>query len=93
MNLIFAELINCSYGISIDITAAMQYGWKLGPMVCNTTGFLLTFCGKWLLFDFNYLLKFDESFDDRIEYVCIIYPSYLLGMVSIYTLAALAIQR
>ena len=57
MNLIFAELINCSYGISLDITAAMQYGWKLGPTVCNTTGFLLTFCGKWLLFNFIHMLK------------------------------------
>ena len=57
MNLIFAELINCSYGISLDITAAMQYGWKLGPTVCHTTGFLLTLCGKWILLDFNYKSK------------------------------------
>ena len=48
MNLIFAEMINCTYGVSIDISAALQHGWKLGRTVCNTTGFLLTFSGKFL---------------------------------------------
>ena len=47
MNLIFAEMINCTYGVSIDISAALQHGWKLGRTVCNTTGFLLTLSGKY----------------------------------------------
>ena len=46
MNLIFAELISSSYGISIDMTAALQHGWKLGRSMCNATGFLLTLSGK-----------------------------------------------
>ena len=47
MNLIFAEMINCTYGVSIDISAALQHGWKLGRTVCNTTGFLLTLSGEY----------------------------------------------
>ena len=47
INLIFAELISCSYGIPIDITAALQHGWKLGKEMCNTTGAILTLSGNY----------------------------------------------
>ena len=46
VNLIFAELISSAYGIPMDITAALQYGWKLGKGLCNATGVILTLSGK-----------------------------------------------
>ena len=45
VNLIFAELISSAYGIPMDITAALQYGWKLGRELCNATGVILTLSG------------------------------------------------
>ena len=89
MNLIFAEMINCTYGVSIDISAALQHGWKLGRTVCNTTGFLLTLSGKYnkiiIVFPKNKLLI--RNHIRKYMIVC------FLGMVSIYTLSALAIHR
>ena len=46
MNLILAELVSSAYGIPIDITAALQNGWKLGKSVCTATGAILTLSGK-----------------------------------------------
>ena len=45
VNLIFAELISSAYGVPMDITAALQYGWKLGKVLCNATGVILTLSG------------------------------------------------
>ena len=92
MNLIFAEMINCTYGVSIDISAALQHGWKLGRTVCNTTGFLLTLSGKYK----KQLLSFRKN-----EFYKLLIRNHIrkymivcfLGMVSIYTLSALAIHR
>ena len=87
MNLIFAEMINCTYGVSIDISAALQHGWKLGRTVCNTTGFLLTLSGKYnrIIIVFYKLLIRNHIYKHMIV--------SFLGMVSIYTLSALAIHR
>ena len=82
MNLIVAELINCSYGISLDITAAMQYGWKLGSTVCNTTGFLLTLCGNRLLLT---ILLFNLiNFDIKIYVYIFVFLYYFRNGLHIY---------
>ena len=51
MNLVFAETIIAVYGIPVDFTASLLQGWKMGKMLCYTTGFLLTFSGKfcWII--------------------------------------------
>ena len=70
MNLIFAELISSSYGIAVDITAAIQHGWKLGSTVCHTTGFLLTLSGKLFLEIFCSMLK--EGIRNYEDTLCIV---------------------
>ena len=45
MNMIIAELAIASYGLPVDFTASLSYGWKLGKGLCQTTGFILTTVG------------------------------------------------
>ena len=49
MNLMFADMIMSSYGIPININAALSYGWKMGKGMCYATGFILTLSGKHIL--------------------------------------------
>ena len=46
MNLIIAEFIIAGYGLPVDLTTSVLYGWKLGKNMCLITGFLLTLSGK-----------------------------------------------
>ena len=46
MNMIFAELIMAFYGIPVDFITSVLRGWKLGKVMCNATGFLLTLSGN-----------------------------------------------
>ena len=45
MNLVFAEMFIASYGLPIDFTASITFGWKLGRKLCLATGFILTSSG------------------------------------------------
>ena len=47
MNLIVAELIMALFGIPINFTASVMHGWKLGKMMCDIFGFILTLSGKY----------------------------------------------
>ena len=49
MNLIFADVVIAAYGIPVDFTAALNYGWKMGRDMCYSSGFLLTMCGNSIL--------------------------------------------
>ena len=88
MNLIFAEMINCTYGVSIDISAALQHGWKLGRTVCNTTGFLLTLSGKYnligsLSFRKNRLLLVNRSSVHKHMFVSFFRHGFNLHLIGI----------
>ena len=47
MNLIFAELIMAMFGVPVNFTASIMHGWKMGELMCNIFGFLLTLGGKY----------------------------------------------
>ena len=49
MNLIFADMVISSYGIPVDINAALSYGWKMGRSMCYASGFILTVSGNHIL--------------------------------------------
>ena len=77
MNLVFAEFIIAAYGLPIDFTASLYYGWKLGRKLCVATGFILISSGsKFTYFKTYIFLNSDFS-----------------GTVSILTLAVLSMQR
>ena len=46
MNMIFAEMIMALVGIPINFIASIQRGWKMGKIVCDVSGFLVTLEGK-----------------------------------------------
>ena len=46
MNLIFAELIMASFGVPVNFLASLQHGWKMGKLLCDIFGSLLTLEGK-----------------------------------------------
>ena len=46
MNLIIAELILAGYGVPVNFTNSLLYGWKLGKNMCLLHGFFLTLSGK-----------------------------------------------
>ena len=46
MNLILSELLVSLYGIPVDFMASLQEGWKMGQVMCQATGFILTTLGK-----------------------------------------------
>ncbi len=45
-NLSVNELMAAAVGVPIDFLASINYGWKMGPTVCNVTGFGHTLAGK-----------------------------------------------
>ena len=46
MNVVFVDLLICSYGIPVDIAASLSHGWKMGRTMCYASGFLLTAAGE-----------------------------------------------
>ena len=50
MNLIFAELIMASFGVPVNFVASLQHGWKMGKLLCDIFGSLLTLEGKARMF-------------------------------------------
>ena len=46
MNLIMSELLVSLYGIPVDFMASLQEGWKMGQVMCQATGFILTTLGN-----------------------------------------------
>ena len=53
MNLIFAELIMASFGVPVNFVASLQHGWKMGKLLCDVFGALLTLEGKVRMFIMN----------------------------------------
>ena len=46
MNLITSELLVSVFGIPVDLVAALQHGWAMGPAFCSVVGFTLTTLGE-----------------------------------------------
>ena len=42
----FSDLLIAVFGIPMDFTAALHFGWKMGEGLCVFTGFALTFLGN-----------------------------------------------
>ena len=41
-----SDLLIAVFGVPMDFTAALQFGWKMGEGLCVFTGFVLTFLGN-----------------------------------------------
>ena len=55
MNVALAETLITLFGLPVDFTASLNFGWKMGKNLCKATGFILTTSGKietFLLFYF-----------------------------------------
>lgn len=71
LNLAFAEFLMASVGITHDIVALIQDGWKLGKLMCVSTGALVTTCGFVSILTISTLsvcryesiLQFDKSYE------------------------------
>ena len=35
------------FGVPVNFTASIMHGWKMGELMCNIFGFLLTLGGKY----------------------------------------------
>merc|ERR1712079_566794 len=46
MNLVLAETLITLYGLPVDFTASLHFGWKMGKSLCKATGFILTTTGE-----------------------------------------------
>ena len=46
MSLSLSDLLIATFGIPMDFTAALTFGWKMGEAACVFTGFVLTFLGN-----------------------------------------------
>ncbi len=55
INLVASDFIMMTFGIPIDIFAAMSYGWKMGVSPCIANGFLMTLTGMASLFTLTLL--------------------------------------
>ena len=47
-----AEMMIASYGLPVDFVATINYGWKMGKELCETTGFILTTSGRFFKTNF-----------------------------------------
>ena len=45
MNLVLAETFITFFGLPIDFTAIVHFGWKMGKSLCVLTGFILSTSG------------------------------------------------
>ena len=70
-NLAFAEFMMAVVGVSHDVVALTQNGWKLGKLMCVSTGALITTCGFVSILTictlsicrYESILQFDKSFE------------------------------
>ena len=53
-----AEMMIASYGLPVDFVATINYGWKMGKELCETTGFILTTSGRF--FKTNFARKWQK---------------------------------
>ena len=83
MNITFSELIMSVFGVPVDFTASLQFGWKLGEEFCQITGFVLTLLGMYSINIFTaislYRLIFIQENVSRLNLIrsrpSVIFPS------------------
>ena len=94
INLVVAEFMIACYGIPVDFMASWQRGWKMGKVLCQVTGFVLTTAGTHK----NREIVFkDPNRDSDRDFECH-HPKRrqtysISGEVSITTLAVISVHR
>ena len=87
LNLAFAEFLMAIVGVPHDIVALIQGGWKLGKLMCVSTGAIVTSCGFVSILTISTLsvcryesiLQFDKSYEKvtshktSLSIICIIW--------------------
>jgi hypothetical protein len=52
LNLVATDIVISSVGLPLDFAAALNRGWTFGRTFCNFLGFLHTFTGFYLIFEY-----------------------------------------
>ena len=93
INMVVSELISAGFGSPIVVLTSLQRGWKLGKMFCSFTGFILTTDGNNRNRDYTFLNETRNHFYTTSQFFLFTFLIFYLGMVTIYSLSALACLR